>query len=114
MSIFSFFSWIGLLVLIGALLVSCLLYLKNIKTKIVSIANMCSLLVFLVSLVFVINILAHGLNDPAELARMLAATILMDLYAGICNVAARVWVRIVELMGNKRVKISVHAEIVER
>lgn len=99
MSILSFYSPIGLLVFLGALLISCALYWKNMKTKIVPIANMCSLLVFLVSLVFLINTLTQGLNDPAELARMLAASILMDLYAGICNVAARVWVRVLELMG---------------
>jgi len=109
-----FYNGTALLVLIAALAVSCMLYLQNIKTKLIPIANLCSLLVFLVSLVVLIDILAHGIGDQAELAKGIADVLLMNLYAGVCNVAAWVWSRVLELMGRKRVKLSLHAEIVER
>lgn len=114
MPIAALYSPIGLLVLACALLVSCLLYWKNIKTKIVPIANLTMVLVFMVSVLMLIMLLAKGLEDPAEITRTVGASLIMDFYAGFVNVAARVWVRVRELMGNKRIKISVHAELVEK
>ena len=108
------FNGTGLLVFFAALLLSFLLYLKAKKPKAVAIANMCSLLVFLVSLFFAIHVLTAGMNDLEETGWMLGALILMNLYAGAYNVAARIWVRVMEIMGNKRLKFKIQAEIVER
>jgi hypothetical protein len=112
MPLIAFYSPDGLLVLACALLVSCLIYMKNIKTKIVPIANLTTVLVFIVSLIFIIQILAEGLSDPSESAKMAGLSLIMNIYAGICNVAARVWARVAELMGNKRLRIRV--EVIER
>jgi MFS superfamily sulfate permease-like transporter len=110
----AFFNGTALLVFLGALALSILLYLKNIREKIVPAANLCLLLVFLCSIVFVIQLLSEGLEDPSYLTNMLSATLLMDLYAGVCNVLARILARVLELMGNKRLKIRIQAEVVER
>jgi vacuolar-type H+-ATPase subunit I/STV1 len=109
-----FLSGSGLIALFAALLISVLLYWKNIKDKIVAVGNLTLLLVFIVSLVYAISVLAKGLEGPSEATRMIYIVLLMNGYAGICNVAARVWARVAELMGNKRLKISVHTEIVEK
>jgi hypothetical protein len=114
MPLIAFYNPIALLVFFGALLLSVLLYLKNIREKIVAIGNLCSLLVVLVSIIYLIHVLGRGIEDPAESTLMLGATILMNLYAVLGNVAARVWVRINELTGSKRLRIRIHAEIVER
>jgi hypothetical protein len=109
-----FFNGAALLVLVCALAVSCLIYLKNIKAKLIPIANLCSLLVLLVSIILIINLLAGGFGEADVIAENIALCLLMNLYAVVCNVAARVWARVLELMGKKRVKLSLRAEIVER
>lgn len=114
MPLIAFYNLTALLVFLGALLLSVLLYLKNFRGKLVPMVNMCSLLTFLASLVYLINVLGYGIEDPSELMKMIGTVTLMNFYAGLCNVAARVWVRVAELMGNKRLKIRIHAEIVER
>lgn len=93
-----FYSTIALLAFLAALLLSSLLYIKNIKTKIASAANMCSLLAFLFSMVYLLNMLASGIDDMSRVAGILATAILMNLYACVFNVAARVWERLVNLM----------------
>jgi uncharacterized membrane protein len=114
MSLLSFYSPIGLLFFLGALLLSVLLYIKNFREKIVAAANLCWIMVFLVWLAFIIHILGNGLDDPADLTKTVGASILIHFYAGVWAIVARVWARVVEMMGNKRLKVSLRAEIVER
>jgi hypothetical protein len=114
MSLAALYSPIGLLVFFGALLLSALLYLKEIKTKFIPIANLCSLLIFVVSIICAVDLLSHGIDDPSNLVEMAALIILMNLYAALFNIAARVAARVLELMGNKRLKVKIHTEIVER
>ncbi len=114
MPLAAFYSSTGLLVFLGALVLSILLYMKNIKASLIPIANLCSLLVFAFFIIYAVDFLGHGIGDPSEFAEMLAISFLMNLYAALFNIAARVATRIMVLMGNKRLKIRVRAEIVER
>lgn len=114
MPLIAFYSPISFLVLLGSLLISVLVYLKGIRAKIVPIANLCFLLTFIASIVTAINFLAGGLDDPATFAGKIAFMLLIPFYGAVVNVLARLWVRVAEFMGNKRLKIHIHAEIVEK
>lgn len=114
MTLLAFWSPTAFLFFLGALLLSILLYAKNFRDKIVASANLCWIMVFLVWLVFIIYILGRGLDDPAELTKTVGASILIHFYAGLWGVVARICARVAELMGSKRLKVSVRAEIVER
>jgi hypothetical protein len=114
MSILAFWSPTAFLFFLGALLLSVLLYFRKFTEKIVASANLCWIMVLLVWLAFIIYTLGKGLDDPADLTKMVGASILIHFYAGLWGVIARVWARVLALMGNKRLKLSLRAEIVER
>lgn len=116
MFIAPFLSVTALVVFGGSLLFSVLVYLRDIKTKIVPAANLCMILVFVISMITIVNTLAAGIDDPSKLAETAAVVILMNIFAGLFNAATRVSVRVIELAGRrpKKLKLSIKAEFVER
>lgn len=86
-----YFSLTALLVFVGSLILGVLIYVRNIRSQLLSIANMASMLAFVASLIYVVTVLGNGLEDPSWLAAVIGKTLLMNLYAGLFNVAARVF-----------------------